>query len=159
MSAGDSVSEERVPLNGIADNASELIELYGGRVTAVSEYELRFVLPQRRGAAAAGGAESVMSWSEDTPGEGTVTVTAEGYVAAPTVQRLAILVVGVIGAILWLLWPFFPSIGPLAFLGAVVAFATYLMTLRPQTGTSADLLQKLARSQREIAMEGEEEAP
>jgi hypothetical protein len=157
VSAPNLAREERVPLRDIAENAADLIELYGGRVTDSSDYELRFTLPQRRGSAASGAVESVLSWVEDTPGEGTVTVSAEEHVAPPTFQRVAILIVGVIGAILWLLWPFFPSIGPLAFLGAVAAFATYLLTLRTPTGSAADFLQKLARSQREIAMEMDQE--
>lgn len=153
MNPPDGVREERVPLEGIADTAADLVELYGGRVISVSELEVRFVLPQRRGAAASGGVESVLSWEEVSPGEGTVTVRGDQHVAPPTFQRVAILVVGVAGALLWLLWPFFPSIGPLAFLGGVAAFATYLLTLRTPTGSAADFLQKLARSQRELAME------
>lgn len=157
MSPQDAMREERVPLAEIADTAAELIGLYGGRVTSVSDFEVRFTLPQRRGSAASGGVESILSWEEVSPGEGTVTISGDQHVPPPTFQRVAILVVGVTGAILWLLWPFFPGIGPLAFVGGVAAFATYLLTLRTPTGASADLLQKLARSQRELALENDEE--
>ena len=153
-----SVTESRVPLEGIAESAAELIELYGGHVTRELDGEIRFVLPVRRGAASAGGTESVMEWVEAADGEGTVTITGGQIVAPPTLQRIALLVVGVIGSILWLLWPFFPHLAPLAFIGGAIAFATYLLTLRSASpGTASDLLQKLARRQRELAMESESE--
>lgn len=152
------VSEERVPLDGIADSAAELIELYGGHITLEQEGELRFFLPVRRGAASAGGTESVMAWVEAGDGGGTVTITAAQTVGPPRFQRVALLVVGVVGSFLWLLWPFFPHLAPLAFIGGAIAFATYLITLRSSSpGTAQDLLQKLARRQRELASESEGE--
>ena len=148
-----SLTETRVPLEGIAEAASELIELYGGHVTGTSDSELRFVLPVRRGAAASGGVESVLAWVEDDQSEGTVTLTSDQNSAPPTFQRIALLVAGVVGSVLWLIWPFFPAITPVAVIGGVIAFATYLITLRGTSSGASDLLQSLARTQRERAME------
>jgi hypothetical protein len=51
-----------------------------------------------------------------------------------------------------MLWPFFPhekAYGTLAWLGGVIAFAVYLMTLRKTSGGIAyDFLQRLAARQR-----------
>ena len=102
----------------------------------------------RRGVAAAGEVSCTLRWTE--AGEGTVILTADRNVTPARLQRVLLLVVGVSGALLWMLWPFFPNMGPLAWIGGAVAFATWFITGRTTTaGTAADLLQRLARAQRE----------
>jgi hypothetical protein len=76
-------------------------------------------------------------------------VVADASIEPPKFQRVALLLVGVSGALLWTLWPFFPNMGPLAWIGGAVAFATYFLTARTTTsGIASDLLQRLARRQR-----------
>jgi hypothetical protein len=149
MSRQIEVIEDGVPLDNIHEAATELIELFGGEVRNREGESLRFVLPSRRGVAAAGGVDCTMSWRRDDDGHGTVRVVADASIEPPKFQRVALLLVGVSGALLWTLWPFFPNMGPLAWIGGAVAFATYFLTARTTTsGIASDLLQRLARRQR-----------
>jgi hypothetical protein len=140
-------TEDRIPLDGIEESFAELVELYGGDVTASRLREREFTLPLRRGQAAGGGVECTISWADDT-----VTITCNRDVDAPKTQRVLLLVAGVVGAVMFMLWPFFPgekAYGTLAWLGGVIAIAVYLMTLRKTSGGLAyDFLQRLAARQR-----------
>ena len=61
-----------------------------------------------------------------------------------------LLFAGVVGATFWLLWPFFPNLGALSWLGALIAFAAYFLTLKKTDGGLAfDMLQRLVNAQRE----------
>ena len=66
----------------------------------------------------------------------------------------ALLAVGVIGALLFTIWPFFAharELGTLAWVGGLVAFAVYLMTLKKTSGGLAyDFLRRLAARQRGV---------
>lgn len=142
--------EERIPLEGIRQTVIELVELYGGEVGWESDREVRFALPVRRGMGAAGTIDCRMTWSAEA--DGTVKVTAPREAERPRLQSIVILVAGVIGATLWMLWPFFPNLGTASWVGAAVAFAAYFLTLRrTSAGIVGDLLQRLARTQREAA--------
>ena len=150
MSEAVELREENVPLEEIAETAEDLIELYGGEVDGRDGNGLAFTLPARRGVAAAGDVACTLRWT-DAAG-GTIILTADRNVAPPKFQRLLLLIVGVSGAMLWMLWPFFPNMGALAWIGGAVAFATWFITARTTTaGTASDLLQRLARAQREGA--------
>lgn len=145
-------TEDRIPLDGIESTFAELVELYGGDVTASRLGERDFVLPLRRGQASGGGVECTVSWAEREAGDGAVTITCNRDVDAPKAQRIMLLLAGVAGAVMFMLWPFFPSekgYGTLAWLGGVIAIAVYLMTLRKTSGGLAyDFLQRLATRQR-----------
>lgn len=140
-------TEDRIPLEGIEESFAELVELYGGEVTATRDGEREFVLPLRRGQASGGGVECTISWADQA-----VTITCDRDVDAPKAQRVLLLVAGVAGAVMFMLWPFFPgekAYGTLAWLGGVIAIAVYLMTLRKTSGGLAyDFLQRLAARQR-----------
>lgn len=142
-------TEDRVPLAGIETSIEELVEMYGGELTASRESARDFVLPLRRGHATGGGVECTLSWAPDE----TVTLICNRDVDAPKAQRVLLLVAGVIGALMFMLWPFYPNereMGTLAWLGGAVAIAVYLMTLRRTSGgIAADFLQRLAARQRE----------
>ena len=142
------LTEDRVPLGGIETAIAELVELYGGEITASRDAARDFTLPLRRGVATGGAIECTVSWSEDA-----VTLVAKRDVDAPRGQRVLLLVAGVVGAILFMLWPFFPhekEFGTLAWLGGAVAIAVYIMTLRRTSGgIAADFLQRLAARQRQ----------
>jgi hypothetical protein len=143
--------EDRIPVAGIEQTARDLVELYGGSVSTASQGQLGFVLPLRRGIAAAGGVACTLSWTGEGE-EATATLSCDRDIDAPRVQRIALLVAGVIGALLWTLWPFFPHFGPLAWTGGLVALAAYFLSLRRTAGgIAADFLQRLARLQREAA--------
>lgn len=150
-------TEDRIPASGIEETLDEIIELYGGEVKAQEQRHRRFVLPLRRGVAVSGGIECTASWTVDANDEATVTVTCDRDVDAPKAQRVALLVAGVIGALVFTMWPFFGKhastpLGTLAWVGGFVALAVYFMTLkRTSGGIVYDLLQRLARRQREIA--------
>ena len=141
--------EDRIPLEGIEETFAELVELYGGEVTASRDREREFTLPLRRGQASGGAVECTISWADDT-----VTITCDRDIDAPKAQRVLLLLAGVAGAVMFMLWPFFPgqkAYGTLAWLGGVVAIAVYLMTLRKTSGGLAyDFLQKLAARQRNL---------
>lgn len=143
-------TEDRVPLEGIEETVEELVELYGGEVTAHRVDARDFTLPLRRGIASSGSVECTLSWANGD--DGTLTMTCNRDVDAPKTQRVLLLLAGVIGAILFMLWPFFPGerqYGTLAWLGGAVAIAVYLMTLRKTSGGLAyDFLQRLAARQR-----------
>jgi hypothetical protein len=144
-------TEDRIPLDGIEESFAELVDLYGGEVTASRLGERDFTLPLRRAMATGGAVECTIAWTADESG-GTVTLTCNRDIDAPKAQRVALLVAGIVGAVLFMLWPFFPhekAYGTLAWLGGVIAFAVYLMTLRKTSGGIAyDFLQRLAGRQR-----------
>ena len=148
-------TEDRIPAEGIEETIDELVELYGGELTASAEQERRFILPLRRGMATAGGVECALTWSATESDDLTVRLVCDRDVDAPKAQRIALLVAGVIGSLLFLMWPFMEArrgFGALAWVGGAVAFAVYLMTLRRTSGGLAvDFLQRLARRQREAA--------
>jgi len=145
-------TEDRIPKDGIEETISDLVELFGGEITASRENERRFTLPLRRGIAAAGGIECTVSWKAAEEGNAVVRLICNRDVDAPKVQRVALLAAGVIGSLLFMIWPFFPhtrELGALAWIGGVVALAVYFMTLRKTSGGIAyDFLQRLARTQR-----------
>ncbi|MDP9193157.1 MAG: Sec62 family protein translocation protein [Acidobacteriota bacterium] len=145
-------TEDRIPLEGIGETFAELVDLYGGEVTASRLGERDFALPLRRGMATGGGVGCTISWAPGESGDGTVTLTCNRDIDAPKSQRVALLVAGIIGAVLFMLWPFFPNekaYGTLAWLGGIIALAVYLMTLRKTSGGLAyDFLQRLAARQR-----------
>ena len=142
------LTEDRIPLEGIETSIDELVEMYGGEVTATRQRARDFTLPLRRGGGGGGAVECTVSWAED----GVVTLVTNRNVDAPKAQRVLLLLAGVIGSVLFMLWPFFPSergYGTLAWLGGIVAIAVYLMTLRRTSGGIAfDFLQRLAARQR-----------
>jgi len=141
--------QEKVPLGGIEKTAGELIEMYGGEVSASNGDEITFQLPRRRGVAASGAIDCRLSWSGDTEGFGTVRIFA-GRSSGERGQKIALLVAGVFGATIWMLWPFFPNLGAASWLGGVIAFAAYFLTLRKtDSGLAFDLLQRLAAAQQE----------
>ncbi|HXH40320.1 MAG TPA: hypothetical protein VNN08_16950 [Thermoanaerobaculia bacterium] len=145
-------TEDRIPRSGIEETISDLVELFGGEMTASRENERRFTLPLRRGVAAAGGIECTVSWAAAEEGNAVVTLVCNRDVDAPKAQRVALLAAGVIGSLLFMVWPFFPhtrELGALAWIGGAVALAVYFMTLRKTSGGIAyDFLQRLARRQR-----------
>jgi hypothetical protein len=147
--------EDRVPIDGIEQAVSELVELYGGEVTRSALNQRDFVLPLRRGVPAAGGVECTISWAPDQ----TVKLVCNRDVDAPKSQRIAMLLAGAIGSLLFLAWPFFPAsreMGTLAWLGAAVAIAVFFLARRRTSGGLAfDFLQRLAGRQRAMAEEGD----
>jgi hypothetical protein len=146
------LQEDHIPMAGIEETISNLIDLYGGDLTYSGANERRFTLPMRRGLAAAGGIECTISWAPSEVGEAIVTLVCNRDVDAPKAQRVFLLVAGVIGSLLFMIWPFFlhsKELGTLAWIGGVVAFAVYFMTLRKTSGGIAhDFLRRLAREQR-----------
>jgi len=154
-------TEDRIPLDGIETNFAELVEVYGGEVTASRADARDFVLPLRRGMTTGGGVECTVSWAPGAEDQGSVTLTCNRDVDAPKTQRVLLLLAGAIGAVMFMLWPFFPhekGYGALAWLGGIVAIAVYLMTLRKTSGGVAyDFLQRLAARQRAAASESTDE--
>jgi len=144
-------TEDGIPVDGIEETVSELVELYGGEITAEETFERRFVLPLRRGVATAGGVECTLSWTGAGP-DGVVRMICNRDIDAPKAQRVALLAVGTIGSLLFMLWPFFPQhreFGALAWMGGAVAIAVYFLSLKKTSGgLAADFLQRLARRQR-----------
>lgn len=145
------LTEDRIPFDGIEETIDELVEMYGGDVTARRDQARDFTLPLRRGASG-GAVELTVSWAPDDERDATVTLLCNRNVDAPKAQRVFLLLAGAVGAVLFMLWPFFPherAWGSLAWLGGVVAIAVYLMTLRRSSGGIAvDFLQRLAERQR-----------
>ncbi len=145
-------TEDRIPSAGIEETVSELIELYGGTLSASGERSRQFTLPLRRGMAASGGIDCTLSWTPEGASDAIVTLVCNRDVDAPKSQRVALLAAGVVGSLLFMLWPFFShsrELGALAWIGGVIALAVYLMTLRKTSGGIAhDFLQRLARTQR-----------
>ena len=146
------LTEDRVPFEGIEEAVEELVDLYGGEVTATRERARDFVLPLRRGMSSGGAVECTISWAPDDDRQATVRLVTNRNVDAPKAQRILLLLAGVVGSVLFMLWPFFPGergFGTLAWLGGIVACAVYLMTLRKSSGGIAhDFLQRLAARQR-----------
>lgn len=146
------LTEDRVPFEGIEEAVEELVDLYGGEVTATRERARDFVLPLRRGMSSGGAVECTISWAPDDARDATVRLITNRNVDAPKAQRILLLLAGVVGSVLFMLWPFFPgerAFGTLAWLGGIIAFAVYLMTLRKSSGGIAhDFLQRLAARQR-----------
>jgi len=150
------LTEDRVPFAGIEEAIDELVDLYGGDVTATREHARDFVLPLRRGVVSGGAIECTISWAPhrepNAERDATVRLTTNRNVDAPKLQRILLLLAGVIGSLLFMLWPFFPgerAFGTLAWLGGIVALAVYLITLRKTSGGIAhDFLQRLAARQR-----------
>ena len=141
--------QERVPVGGIEKTAAELIEMYGGEISSTDVDQIAFQLPRRRGVAASGAIDCRLSWSGETEGVGTVRIFA-GRNSGERGQKIALLVAGVFGATIWMLWPFFPDLGAASWLGGVIAFAAYFLTLRKtDSGLAFDLLQRLAAAQQE----------
>ena len=145
------LTEDRIPRDGIEETIAELVDLYGGEMKAERDNERDFVLPLRRGVAAAGGVECTVSWAAEN--ETTVTLVCNREVDAPKAQRVALLLAGVVGALLFTLWPFFAGktnqLGTLAWVGGVVALAVYFLTLkRTSGGVASDFLRRLAQRQR-----------
>ncbi len=143
-------TEDQVPTAGIEEAVEELVELYGGEVKSERENARDFVLPLRRGLAAAGAVECSVTWGGET-----VTVTTNREIDAPKTQRVALLVAGVIGALLFTVWPFFAharELGTLAWIGGLVALTVYFMTLKKTSGGLAyDFLRRLVKRQRHQA--------
>ena len=146
------LTEDRVPFAGIGQAVEELVEMYGGEITATREAAREFRLPLRRGMASGGAVECTVSWAPDDDRDATVRLSTDRNVDAPKAQRVVLLLAGVVGAVLFMLWPFYPAEkawGSLAWLGGIVAIAVYLMTLRKTSGGIAnDFLQRLAARQR-----------
>ena len=155
------LTEDRVPFAGIEEAVEELVNLYGGEVTATRERERDFVLPLRRGVASAGAIECTLSWAPVDDRTATVRLTTNRNVDAPKLQRILLLLAGVAGSVMFMLWPFFPgerAFGSLAWLGGIIAIAVYLMTLRKTSGgIVADFLQRLSGRQRAMAEEPDED--
>lgn len=148
-------TEDRIPVEGISETIEELVELYGGSLTASRERERDFTLPLRRGIASGGGVECTLSWEEAADQTATVTLTTNRNVDAPKLQRVLLLLAGVAGALMFMLWPFYPGekeYGTLAWLGGVVAITVYIMALRKTSGgIASDFLNRLAKTQRATA--------
>ena len=142
-------TEERVPLEGIDEAIASVASASGGHLVSSRQGNATVMLPLRRGAAGLGMMQCQVTWPADTE-EGTVTVTAEQE--GPTAKmRVVILVIGVIGATAYMWWPFFPNLGPIAWIGAVVAFGAYFMTLKQTPGgIASEFLERLSGQQREI---------
>lgn len=155
------LSEDGVPFAGIEETLDELVNLYGGEITAERSQARDFRLPLRRGMAGGGGVECTVSWAPLDQTDAVVTLVCNRNVDAPKLQRVLLLVAGVIGAVLFMLWPFFPgerAYGTLAWVGGITAIAVYLMTLRRTSGgLASDFLQRLAARQRQLHAAGGDE--
>lgn len=149
--------EDRVPVDGIETAIMELVELYGGEITNSGLKELRFVLPLRRGLATSGAVECTLSWTSDDQREATVKLVCDRDLDPPKLQRVLMLAAGVVGSLLFMMWPFFPQsseMGTVAWMGGAVAIAVYIMALRKTSGGLAfDFLRRLAKRQREAALD------
>ena len=151
-------TEDRIPVDGIEQAITELVDLYGGEIKSSRLNEREFVLPLRRGIASSGGVQCTVSWAANETNEATVKLVCDRDVDAPKAQRIAMLAAGVVGSMFFMIWPFFPhqqELGTLAWMGGIVALAVYFMSLRKTSGGIAfDFLQRLARRQRAVAAEG-----
>lgn len=141
--------EHRVPLDGIEETVEAVIELYGGEITGRDPDRVSFQLaPDRE----SGGIDCELSWKNDpdgTAGQGIVVFEGGRELAPPKLQRILLLIVGAAAGLLSLMWPFFPDLGPILVVSAVIAIATFLLTLRMTPGgVGGDMLQKIARTQR-----------
>jgi hypothetical protein len=151
------IVETSVPLDGLAETATELIELYGGSVESSDRTSIDFKLPSRRGVSAAGGVRCRIDWTEGEGGFGELRLTSGEQFEGPSLQRIVLLVAGLAGSLVCILWPFFPSLTPVAGVGAVLAIGAYLLTLkRSGANVAADLLFRIAKAQK--SKEGEKSA-
>ena len=149
---GIDIGEDDVPLVGIAETATDWIELFAGRVQTTGDGRLDFTLPHRRGVAASGAVKCFLEWSGAEGTIGRLRLVTGDDVDAPGPQQIALLVAGVVGSLACILWPFFPSLAPAAGVGAVVAVGAWLLTLRRSgAGVAANLLRKIVETQRERA--------
>lgn len=155
------LTEERVPFEGIEEGIAELVDLYGGEVTASRDRARTFTLPLRRGMATGGGVECTVTWTPADAIDATVRLTCDRNVDAPKMQRILLLIAGVVGALMFMLWPFYPgerAFGTFAWLGGLIAITVYLMTLRKTSGGIAfDFLQRLALRQRSLVEASDED--
>lgn len=146
------LTEDRVPFEGIEESIAELVDLYGGALTASRDRTRTFTLPLKRGMATGGGVECTVTWTPANTTDATVRLTCDRNVDAPKAQRILLLIAGVVGALMFMLWPFYPgerAFGTFAWLGGLIAIAVYLMTLRKTSGGIAfDFLRRLALRQR-----------
>src|SRR6059058_166535 len=98
-------TEDRIPFAGMGDALEDLVELYGGEVTAREDRKRRFILPLRRGISTGGAVECTVTWAADDERDATVTLTCNREVDAPRGQRIFLLAAGVIGALMFTVWP------------------------------------------------------
>lgn len=143
------VTEQDLPLDDLTRNAHELIELYGGKVEGTDVGNLSFRLPSRRGVVAAGFIRCSLTWVETSAGRGDIAIETGDHVPGPGIQHILLLVAGIVGSFVAMLWPFFPSLTPAAGVGAIIAFAAYLLTLR-RSGANVvqDLFNRLVKRQK-----------
>jgi beta-glucuronidase len=85
------LTEDRVPFAGIETSIDELVEMYGGDVTAQRERARDFILPLRRGGGGAG-IECTVSWAPSDERDAVVTLLCNRNVDAPRGQRVFLLV-------------------------------------------------------------------
>ncbi len=141
--------EHRVPLGGIEETVEAVVELYGGEVTVRESNRIAFDLSPD---GAEGALACSVSWQPDpdgASGQGVLTFEGPPALAPPRLQRVLLLIVGAAAGVLSLMWPFFPQLGPILIVSAIVAIATFLVTLRMNPGgVGGDMLQKIARTQR-----------
>ena len=149
------VADQDLPLDEIGTSATELIELYGGRVEATKDGSIEFNLPSRRGVAAAGSIRCTLSWTDMGSRRGDIAIETGDHVPGPGVQHVFLLVAGIVGSFVAMLWPFFPSLTPASGVGAIIAFTAYLLTLR-RSGANVvqDLFNQLVEGQLERDKEG-----
>lgn len=142
------IAEQEVPRALLEENARGLIELYGGRVESEDAGSMTFRLPSRRGVAVAGSIRCVLSWTEAHEGRVDLALETGDYVPGPGIQHVLLLVAGIIGSFMAILWPFFPSLAPAGGVGAIIAFAAYLLTLkRSGANVVQDLFERLVDGQ------------
>lgn len=146
--------ESEVPLEGVDETVEEVVELYGGRVEQRTGNSMIFTLPGRRGVSGAPGFECTVRW--DGPHEGgVVELSVDREVIPSRAKAVVLLGFGTVGAVLALMWPFFPQMAGLSGVGAIMAIAVFLLTLRLKPGgVAAELLERIAESQRELEGEG-----
>src|SRR5687767_11769698 len=85
------LTEDRVPADGIEEGIEELVDLYGGAITAEREGAREFTLPLRRGFASGGAVECTLSWASDDEGQATIQMRTNRNVDAPKLQRVLFL--------------------------------------------------------------------
>ena len=152
------IGEDDVPLGGVAETASDWIELFGGRVQSAADGRIEFTLPRRRGVAASGAVKCFLEWNDAGEGSGRLRLVMGEDVDGPGPQQIALLLAGLAGSLVCILWPFFPSLVPAAGIGAVLAVGAWLLTLRRSgAGIAANLLRKIVETQRDRAEWDEEE--
>ena len=142
------VAEQNVPARQLVENAEALIELYGGHLESSDDASMTFRLPSRRGVAAAGAIRCVLSWEQKASDKVDLALETGDYVPGPGLQHILLLVAGIVGSLMAMMWPFYPSLAPAGGVGAIVAFAAYLLTLR-RSGANVvqDLFLRLVDSQ------------